>query len=86
MMRYWGYGPMYGGFGFGGIWDILWFILFVWLIITVIRMIFGHRHRHWRDDQFSENTEDEALKILKSRYARGEITKKEFDAMKKDIS
>lgn len=81
MMRYWGYQPMYGGFD---LWGVLWFILFVWLILALFRMIFGHRH--WRHDQFPENSENEALKILKSRYARGEITKKEFDTMKKDIS
>jgi putative membrane protein len=79
-MNYWGYGPAYGGFGFGGIWGILWFVLLVWLILSLVRMIFGYRHR-----DFPENSEDEALKILKSRYARGEITKKEFDSMKKDI-
>jgi putative membrane protein len=79
MMRYWGYGP---SFGFFGIWDIIWFFFTVWLMVSLIRLIFGHRHHH---HNLSENSEDEALKILKSRYARGEITKKEFDSMKKDI-
>jgi uncharacterized membrane protein len=30
-------------------------------------------------------TDDEALKTLKSRYVKGEITKEEFEGMKKDI-
>ena len=85
MMNYWGYHPYYTGFGFGGIFVILWWILVAWLIISVIRfLVGGGHHRHWRD-QMPENDTDEALKILKSRYARGEITKKEFDTMKKDI-
>lgn len=82
MMNYWGYGPYYTGFSFGGIFILLWWILVVWLIFAFIRfLVGGHRHGHP-----SETDSDEALKILKSRYARGEITKKEFDSMKKDIA
>ena len=85
MMNYWSYGPHYPVLG--GIFIILWWVLVVWLIFSLIRFLFGgRRHRHWRDmDQTPENDTDEALKILKSRYARGEITKKDFDSMKKDI-
>ena len=83
MMHYWNYGPYYTGFGFGGIFIILWWILVAWLIIAALRFIFGG-HRHWHD-QTSENDSDEALKILKQRYARGDISKKEFDAIKKDL-
>ena len=36
-----------------------------------------------RDEK--QNTDDEALKTLKSRYVKGEITKEEFEQMKKDI-
>jgi putative membrane protein len=88
-MHYWGYGPYYTGFSFGGIFIILWWILVVWLIFALLRFIFGgHRHHHWRDgmNRTPENDTDEALRILKSRYARGEITKKDFDAIKKDIA
>ena len=30
-------------------------------------------------------TDDEALKVLKLRYAKGEITKEEYEQMKKDL-
>jgi len=83
-MGYWGYGPYYHNFEFGGIIMIIWCFLIVWLIIAILRFVFGgHRHRH---DQMPENDSDEALKILKQRYARGEISKKEFDDIKKDIT
>jgi putative membrane protein len=84
MMHYWYYSPSYTGFGFGWIFIVLWWILVAWLIVAVVRFLFGSR-RHWHD-QTPENDSDEALKILKSRYARGDISKKEFDAIKKDIA
>jgi putative membrane protein len=86
MMRYWGYGPSYSSFGFGGIFVIIWWILVAWLIFALLRFLLGG-HRHWHERHgLPENDTDEALKILKQRYARGEISKKEFDAIKKDIA
>jgi putative membrane protein len=73
---------MYGGFG---MW--LWPVLVIALIIALI-LFFGRGHsgRNFRNsvagnDQSSET----ALDVLKKRYARGEITKDEFDQMKRDI-
>jgi len=88
MMHYWNYGPYYTGFSFGWIFILLWWFLVAWLTVSLLRFIFGgHHHRHWHNqDEMSENDSDEALKILKQRYARGDISKKEFDAIKKDIT
>jgi hypothetical protein len=39
------------------------------------------------DEEETEETdeEDEALKVLRMRYAKGEITREEFEQMKKDL-
>jgi putative membrane protein len=74
----WGMGFM-GGFGFpiGG---FLSWIFFILAFVLIIRLFRGGHH-----DDHGEPPEKSALEILKDRYARGEITKKEFLEMKKDI-
>lgn len=75
------YPHYYGGgfFGFG-----ILPILIILGIIFLIWAIFAHH-----DSDTSENEEitgeDSALEILKKRYAKGEITKRQFIEMKKDI-
>jgi len=84
MMNYMYYHQNYfPAFGFLGIiLQIAWWALIIWLLIAVIRHFTGHNYH--RDD-FSKTT-DTALDILRQRYVKGEITKKEFDSMKKDIA
>jgi len=39
-----------------------------------------------KNSQTNEKTDEDPIKILKIRYAKGEITKEEFEQMKKDLS
>ncbi|MDE1925184.1 MAG: SHOCT domain-containing protein [Patescibacteria group bacterium] len=77
------YGYYYGnnlGYGLGAVgifFDILWWFLIIILIVTIIR---GIRKRHW---YIATKT---PVDILKERYAKGEITKQQFEDMKKDVS
>ncbi len=76
----------YGGFGMGmGIVGGLFMLLFWGLIIVGLVMLV-----RWLWDQgrhVSGSAAPEApLEILKRRYARGEITKEEFDRMKQDLA
>jgi len=66
------------GYGIGGwVFGLLWFALAAWLIYTLVRGFGGGAER--------TASEDPALRILKERYARGEIDKETFERMKKDL-
>ncbi|MBA7708887.1 hypothetical protein ES703_117792 [subsurface metagenome] len=70
------YGMM--GFGYGGI--IMW-IIFLIIIGLVVYLIL--RNTGFKGFEISDR--ETPLDILKRRYAQGEITKEEFDNMKKDL-
>ncbi|MEK6835696.1 MAG: SHOCT domain-containing protein [Nanoarchaeota archaeon] len=66
---------MYGtGFGFGWfswIFMVLFWAAIIWLVIWVIQQI--------------TRSKESALDILEKRYVKGEITKKQFNEMKKEL-
>lgn len=72
------YGSM---FPFGG---LFWFLIVLGVIFLIWAIFRGHHDESTYEDDMKD--EDTALEILKKRYAKGEITKKEFLEMKKDIS
>jgi len=72
---------------FGGIFSILIAILIIVIIVRIIIRIAtgrGYRHHHWHDYYHDEN-KNSALNILQERYAKGEITKEQYESMKKDL-
>jgi plastocyanin len=73
-------GGYYGGGGIIGM--ILSFLFFIAIIVAVIILIV------WlvKKKSYSEGeSKSRVLDILKERYAKGEITKEQFEAMKKDL-
>jgi putative membrane protein len=77
MMDYgFGYGG-WGGFGFLGM--ILWMAIIFIGIIALVRL-FGHGDGHKSNDH-----DQSGIDILRERYAKGEIDKKEFEEKKKDL-
>jgi putative membrane protein len=75
---YYGYGAP------GGIFMILFGVL---LLLFLFWLFSGYRDRTFRMDQFRHDgtDQDTATKILRERYAKGEINKSEFDEKMKDL-
>jgi putative membrane protein len=63
---------MYGYSGFGWIGMVLFWGGLIWLIAWLVRK--------------NSCSGESSMEVLRKRYAKGEITKKEFDEMKKDLS
>lgn len=78
-MGNWGYGM---GFGLGWIFQLLFWALIIWLVVSLVRgngcCGLGKWYNH---DQKTES----ALDILKKRYAKGEISREEFEQIKKEL-
>ena len=73
---------MWYGMGWGGMW-------FGWVVLAVILIMVG-----WFISRIATGSSifrerplenEKPLDILKKRYARGEIDKRRFEAMKKDL-
>ena len=81
-------GPyMMGGFASGaGIFWMIFNLIFFLLIITGVVLLIIWLVRKTSASGSAEIKKDSAIEILKTRYARGEISKKEYDEMKKDLS
>jgi len=64
--------------GFGFIW--------VLVIIGVIAYALGWRPGARQNSQPTRQSQSTALDILKERYARGEISREEFETMRQDLT
>ncbi len=69
-----GYGMMGFGMGFGFIFMLLFWGFIIWIVVTLINA-----------SQSNKNDSSDSLTILKRRYAKGEITKKQYEEMKKGL-
>ncbi len=73
-MHWWG---DYGwGMGFGWLFMLIFWILIILGVVYLVKFITGSEKR---------TTGETALDILKKRYAKGEISKEEFEEKKKTL-
>ena len=77
---HWGAHPMMFMWGAGGLVMMLMMLVFWGVIIA--GLVVGLR---WLMGQHRAGGRDEAMEILRQRYARGEIDKQEFDARARDL-
>ena len=70
-------------FGYGGM--FMWLILLVLIGVAVYFIVQKSRPESGGRSMEGSLSEESALEIVKKRYARGEITKEEFEAMKRNL-
>jgi putative membrane protein len=78
-------GPMMGPYGFGnGWWWMGWLMMLVFWALVVVGIValirFATRSAARRDGV------ETPLEILRRRYAGGELTKEQFEQMKRDVA
>ncbi len=89
---YYGYGGYYGGMmgGFGGYWML--FMIPIGLIVLVVIGYIVWRAVNWGGGCCGGGhyghygDRENAMEILRQRYARGEISKDQYEQMKRDIT
>jgi len=85
MGTYYNYG-YWPGFGFSWIFVCIFWVFLVWGIIALFR---GprryHHHGHMGMMMDKDNDNDKALDILRERYAKGDITKEEYEEKKEHL-
>lgn len=75
----------WGGYGFSPLWGIAMAVFWVLVIAGAVWFVVWL----FREGRLSGTTPgpggDNALEILRQRYAKGEITKEQFDRMRRDL-
>lgn len=89
MQGYSGYGYVNPAFSWiSVVLNLLFWVLIIVLVVKLVKHLScqsGHGHCE-HCGQGEMEYESDSIEIVRTRYAKGEITKKEFDQLKKDLS
>jgi putative membrane protein len=79
-MNGYGYGMGSGGFGWIGM--LLFMVVIIVGLVILVRALNQGSHVHYIG---SPADSDRTLQIVRERFARGELTKEQFEALKHDL-
>lgn len=85
-MNYYGWHMIRPVSPFMGFTWVLGLIFWIFVFLLIVAIVRGLSDGHGDKNDDSEENPDRALNILKERYAKGELTKRDFDRMKKEIA
>jgi len=66
---------------FGGIWMLVFWVAIIALVVWGVKRLVGHG-----ESKGGTPERRDPLEIAKERYAKGQISKEEFEQMKKDLA
>ncbi len=76
----------YGMHGLGGgIMMILFWALIILGIVYLVRNLSNNNNNGNNNSNYNRSNEDNAINIARERYAKGEISKEEYDRIVKDL-
>jgi putative membrane protein len=88
MMNRWNYFPnhyYWSGAGFSILSIILTVLFWGLIIMLIVKLVRSARCQDKKEPE-EENGENKNIGIVKERYAKGEIDKKEFEQLKRDLA
>lgn len=84
-MMGWDFGWGWGWMLFGGLTMVLFWGGLIALIVLAVRGLTGSGYQSRSGELPERRATPDALEILKTRYAKGEITQEEFEQIRKDL-
>jgi putative membrane protein len=79
---------MYNGYGWGGwvIGGLILLLILIAIVVIVALIVAAATRSRYGGGRMGKPEEQDPVRILKQRYAKGEVTKEEYDRMLDDLT